>query len=211
MRDFIRTITAPELKPVTEAVEASRECIGQRIQELEKASQKIRGAIQEELCKLKNSTDDAFQRNESFQHAFAGKIDKLSAETIQCIESSQLRLRETSEETTAKINEILISYKEESINAIKDHSVILIEHYEAGKSDILSKIISSNNELRSHIADSLLDLSVNQKTFITATQAVLKSKILLASGILALLQAIFTAGLFFLFRHSFAEVIGGAL
>ena len=109
MRDFIRTITAPELKPVTEAVEASRERTGQRIHELEKASHKMRGAILEELCELKNSVDNGFQRNEGFQHAFVGKIDKLSAETIQCIESSQLRLRETSEETIAKINEILIN------------------------------------------------------------------------------------------------------
>ncbi len=202
MRDFIRTITAPELKPVTEAVEASRERIGQRIHELEKVSQKMRGAILEELSELKNSTDDAFQRNESFQHAFAGKIDKLSAETIQCMESSHLRLRETSEETTAKINEILISYKEESINAIKDYSVILTEQYESGKLDILNRMILFNNELRSHIAESLSNLSVNQNASMTATQAALKSKIFLAAGILALVQTILAAGTFFLLRHS---------
>ncbi len=202
MRDFIRTITAPELKPVTEAVEASRDRIGQRIHELEKASQKMRGAIREELDELKSSMDSAFQRNESLLHASAGKIDKLSAETIQCIESSQLRLREISEETTLKINELLFSYKEESINAIKDCNAILAENYESGKLEILNKIISSNNELHSHIADSLLDLSVNQNASITATQAALKSKVFLSAGLLALVQTILTAGIFFLLRHS---------
>jgi hypothetical protein len=113
-----------------------------------------------------------------------------------------LRLREISEETTLKINKLLFSCKDEFINAIKDCNAILAENYESGKLEILNKIISSNNELRSHIADSLLDLSMNQNASITATQAALKSKIFLSAGLLALVQTILTAGIFFLLRHS---------
>jgi len=201
MRDFIRTITTPELKPVAEAVEISREYIGQRIDELEKASQKMRRAIQEELTALKNRTDDAFDRNESLQHALTGKIDKLSAETVQCIESSQLRLREISEKMTARMNELLISNKEEFLNTIKEYNAVLSERSGTEKLDLVNNINLINSELKARIEGSLSDLSANQNASLATTRTSLHSKLVFTAGILALFQIILTSGLFWLLRH----------
>ena len=52
MKNFIRAITTPELKPVTEAVQTSRELICQRIDELEKSLKRLRQSVETNHSKL---------------------------------------------------------------------------------------------------------------------------------------------------------------